>query len=146
MNQDAAPVVDTDINTNPVVVELTDCTKVYRQGQVEVHALRGLSLRVRRGEFTAISGPSGSGKTTALNLIGGLDQPTAGQLTVGGLNLLDVRNEKGHDVGSEYFAIHEGQLCLHRPVMPSMLTKDIEVIRQDCLCYLMERYGDHLTA
>lgn len=68
-----------------------------------------------------------------------------GRINGDGLNLLDVRNEKGHDVGGEYFTIHEGQLCLHRPVMPSMLTKDIEVIRQDCLCYLMERYGDHLS-
>jgi succinylglutamate desuccinylase len=68
-----------------------------------------------------------------------------GRINGNGLSLLDVRNEKGHDVGNEYFTIREGQLCLHRPVMPSMLTKDVEVIRQDCLCYLMERYGDHLS-
>jgi putative ABC transport system ATP-binding protein len=72
---------------NPVIVELVDCTKVYRQGQVEVPALRGLTLRVCRGEFTAISGPSGSGKTTALNLIGGLDQPTGGSVTLEGQSL-----------------------------------------------------------
>lgn len=68
-----------------------------------------------------------------------------GRINGVGLHLLDVRNEKGRDVVTDYFTINEDQLCLHRPVMPSMLTKDIEVIRQDCLCYLMERYGDHLT-
>jgi hypothetical protein len=47
-------------------------------------------------------------------------------------------------VASDYFQVEEGQLCLNRSVMPSMLTKDLEVIRQDCLCYLMERYTAHL--
>jgi hypothetical protein len=61
------------------------------------------------------------------------------------LNLLDVRSEKGHDVCGAYFTIQEGRLCLHCPVVPSMLTKDIEVIRQDCLCYLIEHYGEHLS-
>ncbi|MCU7809667.1 MAG: succinylglutamate desuccinylase/aspartoacylase family protein [Candidatus Thiodiazotropha sp. (ex Notomyrtea botanica)] len=58
--------------------------------------------------------------------------------------LLDVRDEEGREVISDYFSLKDGQLCLSRPVMPSMLTKNIDVIRQDCLCYLMERYGEHL--
>jgi succinylglutamate desuccinylase len=57
---------------------------------------------------------------------------------------LDVRDEAGIDVTERYFSIEEGQLCLQRPVMPSMLTIDEDVIRQDCLCYLMERYDSHL--
>jgi len=67
-----------------VIVELHDVTKVYRQGQVDVPALRGISLRLEKGEFTALCGPSGSGKTTTLNLIGALDRPTSGTVAVDG--------------------------------------------------------------
>jgi putative ABC transport system ATP-binding protein len=62
------------------VVELDAVTKHYRQGSLLVEALRGLTLTIGKGEFTAICGPSGSGKTTALNLIGGLDRPTSGRV------------------------------------------------------------------
>ncbi len=69
------------------VVELEDVTKVYQQGDQRVEALRGLTMAVRIGEFTAISGPSGSGKTTALNLIGALDSPTSGTVRLEGADL-----------------------------------------------------------
>jgi putative ABC transport system ATP-binding protein len=61
-------------------VELAAVTKVYRQGKVDVHALRGVDLEVRHAEFVAFAGPSGSGKTTLLNLIGALDTPTSGSV------------------------------------------------------------------
>ena len=70
-----------------VVVELRAVSKVYRQGNVDVHALRSLDLTVTRGEFTALVGPSGSGKTTTLNLVGGLDAPTAGTVLLEGADL-----------------------------------------------------------
>ena len=70
-------------DTNPIA-QAKDVTKVYRQGSVDVNALRGLDLELARGEFTAICGPSGSGKTTALNLIGALDAPTSGQVVLEG--------------------------------------------------------------
>ena len=71
-----------------VEVVAKDLIKVYRTGKTEVIALRGLNMRVEPGEVVAIMGPSGCGKTTLLNLIGGLDRPTAGTIVVGGRNLV----------------------------------------------------------
>ena len=75
-----------DNGTDPVV-ELEAVTKVYHQGDQRVEALRGLTMAVESGEFTAICGPSGSGKTTALNLIGALDTPTSGTVRLEGADL-----------------------------------------------------------
>ena len=75
------------MNQNKTIIELKNVTKVYRQGELDVHALRGLDLTIKTGEFTAISGPSGSGKTTALNLIGALDKPTSGEIRLEGHDL-----------------------------------------------------------
>ena len=64
--------------------------KVYRTGKAEVIALRGLDLRIADGELVAIRGPSGCGKTTFLNILGGIDRPTAGRIEVNGSNLVDL--------------------------------------------------------
>jgi putative ABC transport system ATP-binding protein len=66
------------------LVQVRDLDKTYRRGGEEIHVLQGLNLDVERGEFVAFMGPSGSGKTTLLNLLGGLDVPTRGSITVDG--------------------------------------------------------------
>jgi putative ABC transport system ATP-binding protein len=84
------------------VIDIRDITKVYSMGDIEVHALRGVSLTIYEGEFVSIMGPSGSGKSTLMNVLGALDQPTSGEYFLDGedvskLNESDlarVRNKK----------------------------------------------------
>ncbi len=64
------------------IVRTRDVTKIYRMGKVEVHALRGVDVEIRAGEYISIMGPSGSGKTTLFNMIGGLDKPSAGKVYI----------------------------------------------------------------
>jgi len=66
------------------MVQIRNVTKVYERGKQKIEVLHGLTLEIPRGDFVALMGPSGSGKTTLLNLIGGLDQPTSGEIAVGG--------------------------------------------------------------
>jgi putative ABC transport system ATP-binding protein len=76
------------------VIETRDIVKIYNQGNVPVYALTGISLSIEKGEFVAVVGPSGSGKTTLLNIIGGLDQPTSGQVYVDDTDLSAMRAEE----------------------------------------------------
>ncbi|MBU0758049.1 MAG: ABC transporter ATP-binding protein [Nanoarchaeota archaeon] len=86
------------------MIKLRDVWKTYKMGEVEVHALRGMNLTVRAGEFIAIQGPSGSGKSTAMNLVGCLDIPTEGTIYLDGkdiskLSESDLAQIRGKKIG-----------------------------------------------
>ncbi|MEP6822478.1 MAG: ABC transporter ATP-binding protein [Chthoniobacterales bacterium] len=88
--------------SNSAVVRLDDVHKTYRSGEMEVHAVRGVSLEIHQGEFVALMGSSGSGKSTLMNLLGCLDRPTRGRYFLDGTDvsqlardqLADIRNGK----------------------------------------------------
>ncbi|MEO8098340.1 MAG: ABC transporter ATP-binding protein [Acidobacteriota bacterium] len=73
-------------------IDIRGLTKTYRIGDVDVHALRGVDLRVERGEFVAIVGPSGSGKSTLFNILGGLAPPTSGTVSIDGQDLAKLND------------------------------------------------------
>ncbi len=86
------------------MVQVHDVSKVYERGRQKIEVLHGLTLEIPRGDFVALMGPSGSGKTTLLNLIGGLDQPSAGEITVAGrridqLSSGQLAQWRAHNVG-----------------------------------------------
>lgn len=84
------------------MIEIENVTKVYQMGEVKVHALRGVSLAIKQGEFLSIMGPSGSGKSTLMNILGCLDTPTSGRYRLHGRNvgqlsdnqLAEIRNRE----------------------------------------------------
>jgi len=76
------------------VIEIKNLTKIYDGTSVEVVAVNGIDLNFDKGEFAAIVGPSGSGKTTFLNLLGGLDRPTSGEVMVDGVNIWNLKPRK----------------------------------------------------
>ena len=80
------------------VVETTNLKKVYMLGKVPVNALRGVDLKVEKGDFLAILGPSGSGKSTLLNMIGALDKPTEGKVLVNGINISKLNDNQLTDL------------------------------------------------
>jgi putative ABC transport system ATP-binding protein len=79
------------------VIRIENVSKVYRTDSLDVHALRSLSLGIRKGAFTAIAGPSGSGKTTLLNIMSGLDTPTSGLVLLAGKNISEMKGAELSD-------------------------------------------------
>ena len=84
------------------VIQLDHIFKIYQTGDIEVHALRGVSLTVREGEFIAIMGASGSGKSTMMNIIGCLDRPTRGHYVLDGENVSELSKDDRADIRNKH--------------------------------------------
>ena len=82
----------------PALIQCEDLWKIYRLGDVEVQALRGLDLSIEQGEFVAIMGASGSGKSTLMNILGCLDQPTKGHYRLNGIDVAALRPDQLADI------------------------------------------------
>ena len=107
------------------LVRLEGVEKVYRTGRLEYPALRGVDLTVDRGELVAIAGPSGSGKSTILNILTGIDRPTSGTVTVGGMRIDEMSEEelaawRGENVGIvfQFFQLLPMLTALENAVLP----------------------------
>ncbi len=83
------------------LIEMQHIKKDYFLGETVVHALRGIDLQIDKGEFIAIWGPSGSGKTTLLNLIGAIDEPTAGDLSIAGREVRSLSDDQRSELRNE---------------------------------------------
>ncbi len=87
-------VAPVDDRGRKAVIDIRDITKVYKMGDIEIPALRGVSLQVYEGEFISIMGPSGSGKSTMLQILGALDQPTSGEYYLDGVNVAKLNDSE----------------------------------------------------
>lgn len=130
------------------VIELQDATRVYKIGEVETYALRGLTLTIEEGEFTAIVGPSGSGKTTALQLMGCLDRPTSGRVLLKGEDITKLSANKRADLRRgtigfifQFFALIPGLNAYENIELPLLLVGQNGKQRRERVAELLEAVG-----
>jgi putative ABC transport system ATP-binding protein len=130
------------------VIQLQDVTRVYRIGEVETRALRGVTLSIANGEFSAIVGPSGSGKTTMLQLIGCLDKPTTGTVHINGQDVTRLNANKRADLRKgtigfvfQFFALIPGLTAYENIELPLLLTGEKAKERRERVKELLEAVG-----
>lgn len=130
------------------VAKLIAVTRIYKVGEVETHALRGIHLTIQSGEFTALVGPSGSGKTTLLQLIGCLDQPTSGQVIINGQETAGLNRNQRADLRKgtigfvfQFFALIPTLTAYENVEMPLLLNGKSPAERRQRVIELLEAVG-----
>ncbi len=130
------------------VTKVENVTKVYTIGKIETNALRGISLSIENGEFTALVGPSGSGKTTLLQLIGCLDQPTTGQVYINGKDVSKLNRDQRADLRRgtigfvfQFFALIPTLTAYENVEMPLLLNGVNSTERRERVMSLLDLVG-----
>ena len=127
------------------VTKVENVTRFFKTGNVETQALRGVSLSIQSGEFTALVGPSGSGKTTLLQIIGCLDQPTSGQVFITGKDVSKLSRDQRADIRRgtigyvfQFFALIPTLTAYENIEMPLLLTNTPAGERKERVNYLLD--------
>jgi len=130
------------------VTKVTNATRVYKIGEVETKALRGVSISIEDGEFTALVGPSGSGKTTLLQLIGLLDQPTTGNVSINGRDATKLNRNQRADLRKDaigfvfqFFALIPTLTAYENVEMPLLLNGTKPAQRKARVNEMLEAVG-----
>jgi len=130
------------------IIELKDVWKTYHKGEIPIHALRGLSLSIAKGELIAVQGPSGSGKSTAMNLIGCLDVPTKGIVRLDGADISklpesDLAQIRGRKIGFVFqqFNLISTLSALENVALPMLFQKVPEDERNERAKQLLSSMG-----
>jgi putative ABC transport system ATP-binding protein len=130
------------------VAKVEDATRVYTVGKVETRALRGVNLSIENGEFTALVGPSGSGKTTLLQLLGCLDRPTSGRVTINGQDVSQLNRNQRADMRRgtigfifQFFALIPTLTAFENIEMPLLLNSHSPSEREARVRELLEAVG-----
>ncbi len=130
------------------VAKVENVTRVYKIGKIETQALRGVNLSIGEGEFTALVGPSGSGKTTLLQLIGCLDQPTSGNVSINGKNVSNLNRDQRADMRRgtlgfifQFYALIPTLSAYENVEMPLLLTGQSASQRRERVTQLLEAVG-----
>jgi putative ABC transport system ATP-binding protein len=137
-----------ELETKMEVAKVINATRIFKIGEVETQALRGVDLTIENGEFTALVGPSGSGKTTLLQLIGCLDQPTSGQVFINGQDVTRLNRNQRADLRKgtigfifQFFALIPTLTAYENVEMPLLLNGNKPAERRARVMEMLEAVG-----
>lgn len=135
-------------NDKKVVIRVEDLKKVYRNGEVEVHALRGINLEICRGDFVAIMGTSGSGKSTLMNILGCLDRPSSGNYYLEGIDIKDKTDDELSEIRNlnigfvfQSFNLISRTSALKNVELPMVYAKVKASVREERAMELLRKVG-----